>query len=57
MHYGKLTGGDIKLGDELTVCVDEERRHYPPRAQRHASSAKRAAHGALATMSIRPVHL
>ena len=32
MHYGKLTGGDIKLGDELTVCVDEERRKAISRA-------------------------
>ena len=32
MHYGKLTGGDIKLGDELTVCMDEERRKAISRA-------------------------
>ncbi len=32
MHYGKLTDGDIKLGDELTVCVDEERRKAISRA-------------------------
>ncbi len=32
MHYGKLTCGDIKLGDELTVCVDEERRKAISRA-------------------------
>ena len=32
MHYGKLSGGDIKLGDELTVCVDEERRKAISRA-------------------------
>ena len=32
MHYGKLTGGDIKLGDKLTVCVDEERRKAISRA-------------------------
>ena len=32
MHYGKLSCGDIKLGDELTVCVDEERRKAISRA-------------------------
>ena len=32
MHYGKLTGGEIKLGDELSVCVDEERRKAISRA-------------------------
>ena len=43
MHYGKLTDGDIKLGDELTVCVDEERR----KAISRAHSATHLLQGAL----------
>ena len=32
MHYGKLTAGEIKLGDELTVSFDAERRKAISRA-------------------------
>ncbi len=43
MHYGKVTEGEIKVGDTLTAAIDEERR----RAIGRAHSATHLLHAAL----------
>ena len=52
MHYGKLTGGALKLGDTVTAAIDTERR----RAIARAHSATHLLHKALQTVLGEHVH-